>query len=1096
MNKKILLLILLIFGCFFISASSVDALKMGRVTNQNGVNIRYGPGSNYNTAGSLSYNDIVPLISSTLEKATSSCPSGWYKVNYNGYVRYLCSTYVSTSNNTVKIKTSNKISVRNGPGSNYSRHTYFYNNKIATLASTTKYKGKGCSSGWYKINYNTSSSKYICSYYTEAYNSNSNVIVSNKNGASIKSSVSNTTSLATLKYNQALTLYSTSKKTNASCSGGYYMIFYKNYIRYVCSNDVYNTSINGSVNNSLGVNVRSGADSSSSKIITLSYNDGVIITSSDKYSGSGCSSGWYKININGKDGYVCSAYVTTSSVTTNITDTSSLSFREGAGTEFKNLTDRISENTKIYLLSTTKYVGNGCVDGWYKINYNGKTGYVCSTYTVLGKNTTLYKTLSKVNASSSSYYYTSNLWTHRINEDYGYTRTGAGTSYSTKNLLYLGTDTRVLASYGSTSGCSSGWYKVAYYNNKIGYICKNLVDSYSSVTKSDSTYCDTLKAKGFPASYCKYLSKLHSLHPNWIFVPEKTGVTFNNAVLGESEKNYTLHTQGAYLASNVTQERGGWKTASDSYVAFMLDPRNYFNEKNLFVFEDLGYNSTYQTKDAVRSIVNGTYLDTDTYAGYFIDAGKTYDVSPVHLASRVKQEGGTNSSYAAVSGTVTTKWSISGYVCSTYVKTTTGSLNASVNYSSGINLRSSAKNTVSNVITVLPNNQTLTLSSTTKYTGAGCDGGWYKIKAAGLKGIYNYYNIGAYGSNPVLRGLAAAAGYVDDNYGTPWNSRNKAIKYGAKFIGKGYINKGQDTMYYQKFNTGPDNYFNKYTHQYMTNILAPASESLSTYNSYKNLGLINTKFVFKIPVYSNTPSTHTSHPPVGSYNSYLKNIFVDGKAITSFNKYVTSYNFYVSNSKTTAKVTASLSSSYASVVGTGTKTISSTTTKVTLRVTSQVGTSRIYTIYIIKTPNASSLTAKEIVDKTNVKTNGSYMSGFVEGTSANKLANLFYKVAPNCDVSITNASGTTRTIRVRTGDKITIKNGDSTKTYTLVLKGDIYKDGYVNNNDLTKLNEYLSGDLTLSGVEKQASDTNYDGVINNTDYLRIQKHINNEIVLK
>src|SRR5574344_1574174 len=135
---------------------------MGRVTNQNGVNIRYGPGSNYNTAGSLSYNDIVPLISSTLEKATSSCPSGWYKVNY-------------------------------------SRHTYFYNNKIATLASTTKYKGKGCSSGWYKINYNTSSSKYICSYYTEAYNSNSNVIVSNKNGASIKSSVSNTTSLATLK---------------------------------------------------------------------------------------------------------------------------------------------------------------------------------------------------------------------------------------------------------------------------------------------------------------------------------------------------------------------------------------------------------------------------------------------------------------------------------------------------------------------------------------------------------------------------------------------------------------------------------------------------------------------------------------------------------------------------------------------------------------------------------------------------------------------------------------------------------------------------------------------------------------------------------
>ena len=235
----------------------------------------------------------------------------------------------------------------------------------------------------------------------------------------------------------------------------------------------------------------------------------------------------------------------------------------------------------------------------------------------------------------------------------------------------------------------------------------------------------------------------------------------------------------------------------------MLDPRNYLNEQNIFAFETLSYDSNYHTKSAVRSIVSGTYLDTDTYANYFINAAKKYKVSPVHLASRVKQEGGTNPSYDSVSGKSTSTCTVTSYVCSTYTK----------------------------------------LSSTRS-----------------LKNIYNYYNIGAYGSNPVLRGLQAAAGCVDTNEGTPWDTREKAIVYGASFIANGYITKGQDTMYYQKFNTSPNAYYSKYTHQYMTNILAPAGESLSTYESYSNLKIINKGYVFKIPVYTNMPTNHTTHP--------------------------------------------------------------------------------------------------------------------------------------------------------------------------------------------------------------------------------------------
>ena len=137
-----------------------------------------------------------------------------------------------------------------------------------------------------------------------------------------------------------------------------------------------------------------------------------------------------------------------------------------------------------------------------------------------------------------------------------------------------------------------------------------------------------------------------------------------------------------------------------------------------------------------------------------------------------------------------------------------------------------------------------------------------------MKGIYNYYNIGAYGDNPTIRGLAAAAGYVDDLDGTPWNTRKKAITYGAKFIADGYINAGQNTLYYQKFNTGPNSDYSPFTHQYMTNIIAPSSESLSTYYSYDDLNIDSKALTFTIPVYNNMP-TKTSHPPIGSISAHL-----------------------------------------------------------------------------------------------------------------------------------------------------------------------------------------------------------------------------------
>ena len=57
----------------------------------------------------------------------------------------------------------------------------------------------------------------------------------------------------------------------------------------------------------------------------------------------------------------------------------------------------------------------------------------------------------------------------------------------------------------------------------------------------------------------------------------------------------------------------------------------------------------------------------------------------------------------------------------------------------------------------------------------------------------------------------------------PWTSADKAIKGGAKWIASGYIDKGQNTLYFQKFDVLDDG-TEKYNHQYAQNIMMAYSE--------------------------------------------------------------------------------------------------------------------------------------------------------------------------------------------------------------------------------------------------------------------------------
>ena len=138
--------------------------------------------------------------------------------------------------------------------------------------------------------------------------------------------------------------------------------------------------------------------------------------------------------------------------------------------------------------------------------------------------------------------------------------------------------------------------------------------------------------------------------------------------------------------------------------------------------------------------------------------------------------------------------------------------------------------------------------------------GVYTGDSNAFYGYYNFYNIGVNSScvnNITKCGLSYAK-----NHG--WNSVYNAIKGGADLLADSYLQNGQYNTYLQKFNVVPVNPDSIYTHQYMTNIAAPSSEATSTYSSYKKMGLLESPFIFYIPVYHNMSQDIDNTPSGGS----------------------------------------------------------------------------------------------------------------------------------------------------------------------------------------------------------------------------------------
>ena len=681
-----------------------------------------------------------------------------------------------------------------------------------------------------------------------------------------------------------------------------------------------------------------------------------------------------------------------------------------------------------------------CEIGWYKINYQGNERYVCGKWVTLGE------------VENDNPGYNEETFEARIVGVSAIVRATANSNSAKLAQLLPGTNV-VILNKKEGAGCSAGWYQIKYYKGSTGYVCSSYVKTKEELTGTNSEYEDHLKSLGFPSTYIPYLVKLHELHPNWKFNAIKTSTDWSSLVFAELKSNYI---NSSYLNDTVNDiyqvgpsDETGWYIASEEVISFFLDPRNFLNEKFIFMYEKLHYDYNGQSDSvfdknnsqsqkyykAIGGVLGSAYSNTDEYKTWLLEGGFDSGVSPVYLAALSYQEGPLSKE----------------------------------------------------------NNGSIRPGFTTKFyeNGIGYDVSKY----------FNYYNIYArwyLGNDPVTTARAYACGAAC-NFGTtysrPWDTREKALKQGAKWVFDNYINVGQDTIYYKKFNANPTNPSKLGTHQYQSNITAPCSESISMFNAYTSVGMIDEELEFDIPIFLNMPNI-VNLPEIASNVNTIEEIKIDGKKIANFDKDVVEYNVYVQDTKDSVQIEVTKTHELSVVKGDGTINLTGQTTSHSIIVTAENGSTKTYKISIIKTKDTT--TVQEIVEKLPVKINNETMYAISPETQVNSLVQNILKASPETQVTVYNASGNAinSTSLIVTGGSIKIiAPSGETKTYTTIVTGDTNGDGEATILDLLRIQKHILKSSILTGNNLLGADTNGDNQITILDLLRVQKHILKSIQL-
>lgn len=473
-------------------------------------------------------------------------------------------------------------------------------------------------------------------------------------------------------------------------------------------------------------------------------------------------------------------------------------------------------------------------------------------------------------------------------------RSGAGTGYSKTGTVSYGDSLTILSETTDSSGAK--WYKISC-GNVTGYVSAAYVQLTSSGSQgsSDADFESYMTKQGFPESYKPYLRKLHEQHPKWIFTAQKLGVDWNTALKEECVVGRNLVHSSA-LASWKSMEKGAydfnggyWYGLDGSWVAASKEIIMYYMDP--------------------RNFLNDTYI--------FMFENQSYDPS-YQTESGVK--------------TILADTFMSGsYTCPDTKK----------KYTYSQTFMDAAKKSG-----VSPYHLASRCRNEQGVNGAPQSLGTVK----GYENYFNFFDIQAYATSTMTAAEMGCkyAKTTNPTYLLPWTNQYKSIVGGSIFLGTGYITKGQDTLYLQKFDM-VDGGNGLYYHQYMTCVFGQANEAISLKNAYSQ-DILNSAMEFKIPVYNNMPDKLCPKPTSsGDNNNYLKSLSVSGTSISpKFDKFTASYTAKVNAEVSSVTVNANPLGKSAKVSGKGKLSLKTGENTVKVTCTAASGVKRTYTIKITR----------------------------------------------------------------------------------------------------------------------------------------------------
>ncbi len=346
----------------------------------------------------------------------------------------------------------------------------------------------------------------------------------------------------------------------------------------------------------------------------------------------------------------------------------------------------------------------------------------------------------------------------------------------------------------------------------------------------DEDYKQYLRNKGFPETYVTRLADLHVQHPQWIFEPLmvtniNSSFTWDYVIYNEiwgpsgGEDNNLIDSSSSYSAYwlKYGSYDSGKCPVSEATLRFFMDPRNFLNEKRIFMFKDLNYKASTNacSVESVNRVFSGTFMHNAvvpgsdnpqrlTYAQVVYNTSVATGIDPMFIAARLRQEKGVD-----------------------------GNTKPLLNGACGDELY--------------------------RYFLNGSNGapssGYSSSSLKQYNGYYNYFNINASGNgyfNIYLNAMKEAKS-------EGWNTHMKALTGGIPKVKQKYIDQYQNTLYLQKFNIDPRS-GRMFWGQYMQTVYAVHDEAYSSYKGYLEYDLVDNAYTFSIPVFSGMPSTPQKDP--------------------------------------------------------------------------------------------------------------------------------------------------------------------------------------------------------------------------------------------